>query len=300
VRGPYVSPPLDAIRNKLGVRAGADCDAAGAKCVYHADSGQAAIDAAAKADVAIVFVYTTSSEGSDRANLNLQGGGDQLVNDVFHANPKTVVVAVTPGALLTNWDVPAIFASIMPGQEYGNAITDLLFGDVNPSARLPVTFPNVENEVRFTADQYPGTNGVATYSERLQVGYRWYDANKVTPHFAFGHGLSYTTFAYSSLTVSNRSITCTVRNSGSRAGAEVAQLYLGFPSAAGEPPQQLKGFQKIQLAAGASGLVTFPLDSRSFSIWNAQTHAWNVVNGQFQVSVGSSSREIHLSGVLAV
>lgn len=149
------------------------------------------------ADVAFVFVGTSSSEGGDRRDLSL-GDQDALIERVAAVlGQKTVVVAVTPGALLTPWRerVGAILIPMMPGQEYGNAIVDVLFGAVNPGARLPITFPNAENEVNFTQGMYPGKNGVSVYSEALEIGYRWYNAHSVVPAFPFGHGLSFTSFA---------------------------------------------------------------------------------------------------------
>lgn len=184
----------------------------------------------------------------------------------------------------------------MPGQEYGNAITDVLFGDVNAAAKLPITFPKTENEMEFNQSQWPGTNGISVYSERLNVGYRWYATHGVSPAFPFGHGLSYTSFEYSDLAVNGRTVTCKVKNVGHVVGAEVAQLYLGFPSTAGEPPKQLKGFQKLGLEPGQTATVTFTLDEQSFSVWDTKTHQWSLVPGDFRVMVGSSSGDIRLNG----
>merc|ERR1712038_133319 len=154
--------------------------------------------AVAGADVAIVFAGTSSSEGGDRRDLTL-GSEDNIIANVAKVlGKKTVVVAATPGALLTPWrdDVGAILIPFMPGQEYGNAITDILFGDVNPAGKLPITFPKVENEMNLTQHQWPGTNGISLYSEGLNVGYRWYATHDVSPAYPFGHGLSYTSFVY--------------------------------------------------------------------------------------------------------
>merc|ERR1711937_1040579 len=165
---------------------------------------------------------------------------------------KAVVVAVTPGALLTPWrdNVGAILTPFMPGQEYGNAITDVLVGAVNPAAKLPITFPQEENDMNVTHDMYPGDNGVSIYSEALKVGYRWYDTDSMTPAFCFGHGLSYTQFKYSSLKVEGRSVSFSVKNVGNVTGGDVPQMYLGFPDSAQEPPKQLKGFKKVVLKSG--------------------------------------------------
>ena len=223
----------------------------------------AAAEAAAAADVAIVVIATTSSEGSDRPNLTFPNGQDDLVWAVAAAQPNTIVVMINPGAVLTPWSeaVQAVLSMFLPGQEEGNALADVLFGDVDPGGRLPLTFPNIENEVNFTQAQYPGLPAdnplVAVYSEMLEIGYRYYQSHNIQPKFAFGHGLSYTTFDYSNLNVNGRTVTFDVTNSGTRTGYEVPQMYLRFPPKAGEPPLQLKGFTKLSLTAGQSQQVTF-------------------------------------------
>ncbi|KAL6059482.1 Thermostable beta-glucosidase B [Balamuthia mandrillaris] len=270
--------------------------------------------AAAKAsDVAIVFIGTTSSEGSDRTSLRVDQQGDELVMAVAAAQPNnnTIVVVSTPGAILTSpWAkserVPAILTNFMPGQEVGNAIADILFGDINPSAKLPLTFPNKENEQNMTTNQYPGIppdNPInANYTEGLFVGYRWYDQHNVTPAFPFGHGLSYTTFLYDHLHISPSSpspfvnVAFTITNTGRREGAEVAQLYIGFPVSAKEPPRLLRCFKKVQLRPEQTEKVKCTLREEDLSVWDAERHAWTVVHGSFTVYVGSSSRDIRLSG----
>jgi len=276
------------------------------------------------ADYAIVFVGTVSSEGSDRKSLSLDDGCEiyrgetqctgnaknqnAMIEAVVAANPRTIVVASVPGAILMPWStkVPAILTNFMPGQQAGNAIADVLFGAVNPSARLPVTFPNKENETAFSPAQYPGLPDpknptYVDYSEKLLVGYRYYDANRISfsTGFAFGHGLSYTTFVYSQLKCSSMICTFSVKNNGRVAGAEVAQLYLKFPDEAKEPPFQLKGFHKTQvLAPGASETVSIQLGNRDISIWDDQEHKWAVVPGTYGVFVGASSRDLRLSTTL--
>eukprot|EP00040_Diaphanoeca_grandis_P032533 m.197263 g.197263 ORF g.197263 m.197263 type:complete len:787 (-) comp32656_c2_seq1:40-2400(-) len=271
-------------------------------CVYFNDGSdvESAAKLAATADAVLIFVGTTSHEGSDRSDLSL-GDQDALISAVaVESGKKTAVIVVTPGAILTPWrnNVSAVVTNMMPGQQYGAAIVDVLFGDVNPSGKLALTFPNIENEVNFTESNWPGVNLSSYYGEKLEVGYRWYAAHKVTPAFGFGHGLSYTTFTYSALAIKGRSISFVVENTGSVAGAEVAQLYVKFPSAAGEPPKQLKGFQKVMLAPGSSQTIEFMLDDRSFSIWDVTTHAWTVVKGAFGVMVGASSEDIKLMGTI--
>lgn len=277
------------------------------QCVYYVDGSNQtrAAEVAAMVDVALVFVATSSSEGSDRANLDLGNGQDALIDIVAGRANRTVVVATVPGAILTPWrnDVESILVNFMPGQELGNAVASVLFGDVNPAARLPLTFPNVENEVGFTERQYPGLNNAeeAYYDEKLLVGYRWYNARGVRPAFPFGHGLSYTSFKYSDLKINNGpTVSANVKNTGNVAGHEVVQLYLTFPASAGEPPRQLKGFNKVHFDAGQTLEVGFALTDRDLSIWDVSTHSWTKVSGTFKVELGASSQDIRLSGELTV
>lgn len=270
---------------------------------------------AAASDVAIVFASTKSGEGKDRDNLSLFDGWnadkgtfsyDKLIDALVPACQKSgtplVVVMVSPGAVLTPWRANAqgIVAAFMPGQEYGNAVADLLFGDVEPSARLPLTFPAEENQWGFTEAQWPGIENRSVFSEKLEVGYRYYDAHNLEPAFPFGHGLSYTTFTYANLKASQQEVSFTLTNSGTRDGVEVPQLYLGFPNSAGEPPCQLKGFTRVHLSKGQSKQVTLPLNDRAVSIWDTEAGAWSVQPGAFKVFVGSSSRDVRLTGSFEV
>ena len=277
-----------------------------------------AVAAASAADVALVFVNDAEGEGSDRSSLKLQGGTcallactyspvdqDQLVASVAAANPRTVVVLNTGAPVLMPWvdSVPAIVEAWYPGIEDGNAIAAVLFGDVNPSGKLPQTFPKSQSDLPTqTPDQYPGVNGHAVYSEGLDMGYRWYDAKGIQPLFAFGHGLSYTTFGYSGLSVKkvaggNVSVTFTLKNTGLRPGAEVAQVYVGDPPSNGEPPKQLKGYRKVLLQPGESSQVTLTLDPRAFAYWQ---NRWLVSGGTYTMFVGSSSRDIRLQGTVSL
>jgi len=215
-----------------------------------------------------------------------------------------------PGAVVTPWSgkVAALLTNFLPGQQAGNAIADVLFGIVNPSAKLPLTFPNGENDMNISQAQWPGLPDSknpthAYYSEKLLVGYRYYDAHKInfTTGFPFGHGLSYTSFEYSDLKVSSSIVKFSVRNTGQNSGNEVTQLYLGFPAAAGEPLRQLKGFKKTGLLKpGEVEHVKLILRPRDLSIWDVKKHAWSVVPGRFSVSVGSSSRDLRLHGGFTV
>ena len=304
-----VVAPLDGIRAAAG---------AGSAIHYHNGSNvTSAATLASTSDVAIVFVQTLSSEGADRASLSIDDGcaGDchrqnALVRAVASANAKTVVVLTCPGAVLTPWrhEVGALLTNFMPGQEAGNAIADVLFGKVNPSGKLPLTFPASSKEVAFTPQQWPGwpdpeSPTFADYSEGLLVGYRYYDAHGLEPAFAFGHGLSYSTFRYSDLEIDAGALTVRFRltNQSPRAGAEVAQLYLTFPRSAGEPPRVLKRFEKMALPPHGSAIVAFDaLDpKRDLAIWDEGKHAWASVAGTFGVHVGASSRDVRLTGQFA-
>jgi beta-glucosidase len=301
---PYYDIPLNAISNRAGTNVIITYD--------QGDSGgsiAAAVEAAQQADVAIVCVGEQTGEGADRASLSLPADQDALVSAVASANPHTIVVLYASAGTLTPWidQVPAALVAWFPGQENGNPLASILFGDVNPSGKLPVTFPASSNQVPAnTISQYPGTNLQVFYSEGLLMGYRWYDASNLAPQFPFGHGLSYTTFDYSNLVVSAVSpsgqvtIEMDLKNTGNRVGSEIAQLYLGFPPAAGEPPLQLKGFKKIFLVPGATKHVTFNLDWEDIARWDEVAHQWTVPVGVFNVFVGASSRDIRLRGSFIV
>jgi len=199
--------------------------------------------------------------------------------------------------------VPAILQAWYPGEEDGNVVASLLFGEVNPSGKLPITFPVRDQDVPAnTPEQYPGVGGVARHTEGVFVGYRHYDARGIAPLFPFGHGLSYTTFRMSQVTARpNRdgSVTAsvTVRNTGRRAGAEVVQLYVGKPAteAVPQPPRQLGGFARVTLRPGESRRVTVRLPARAFAHWDVTTHGWLVPDGVYRVYAGSSSRDPRMS-----
>src|ERR1035438_1045362 len=229
-------------------------------------------------EVAIVMVGDQDTEGRDQS-LELPAAQNQLVEAVSKANPKTIVVLKSGSAILMPWlhDVPAVLEAWYPGEEDGNAVADVLVGKVNPSGKLPLTFPrSVSDTLDGNPDQYPGVGGTVHYSEGLDVGYRAYAAHSTKPLFPFGYGLSYTQFSFDGLKVSqqpgsaNTIVSFRVTNTGKHAGAEVAQLYLGFPPIAegNEPPLQLKDFRKIMLNPGESKPVELKLDARSFSYWS--------------------------------
>ncbi|HEU5034297.1 MAG TPA: glycoside hydrolase family 3 C-terminal domain-containing protein [Mycobacteriales bacterium] len=284
-----------------------------------------AIATASAADVAVVFAADAATEGQDRPSLALTNGSctlvgctyppgatpDQVIAAVAAANPHTIVVLQTSGPVTMPWlsKVKSVLEMWYPGEQDGNAAAALLFGDVNPSGKLPITFPKKLSDGPLrTKAQYPGVpdnHGVprSEYSERLLVGYRWYDEKHIRPLFPFGFGLSYTTFRYSGLRVQPTSHGVQVRfrvtNTGQRAGAEVAQLYVSDPPAAHEPPKQLKGYAKVELQAGESQVVTLRLNKRAFSYWSTSKHAWTVAPGCYGVRVGGSSRDLPLHGHVA-
>ncbi len=270
----------------------------------------AAAEAAKKSEIVIVMVGDQDSEGRDQS-LALPAAQNELIKAMASANPKTIVVVKSGSAVLMPWidSVPAVLEAWYPGEEDGHAVADVLTGKVNPSGKLPLSFPrSAEDTLASNPEQYPGVNGVAHYSEGLEVGYRGYTAHNIPPLFPFGFGLSYTQFSFDGLKVSkqpgsaNATLSFTVTNTGKRAGAEVAEVYLGFPAIdeGNEPPLQLKAFSKVMLNAGESKTVEVKLDTRAFSYWSEKAHAWQVAAGEFQVMVGDSSANTPLKANLTV
>ncbi len=308
--------PLDAIKARAG---------AGVTVRYDPGTDAAAAAAAAKgADAALLFVEDFATEGSDKPCLRLQcsaadpaaqGGGtatkpdyDAVVEAVAAANANTTVVMETGGPVLTPWHdkVKAVVEAWYPGQDGGPALARVLFGDVDPGGRLPVSFPAKDGDWPTAGNpkQYPGEGFVAEHSEGVLVGYRHYDERKVAPRWAFGHGLSYTSFAFSGLRLepgAAATVSAVVKNTGSRAGTAVPQLYLALPDVSAtvqQPPRALKGYTRVQLAPGQSRRVTFGLDERAFSYWDVGAKGWKVQPGCYGVQVGSSSRDLPLTGTI--
>ena len=270
-----------------------------------------AATAAAVAKVAIVFVSDPAGEAADLATLALPNNQDQLIEAVTAANPNTVVVINSGNPVLMPWlkHVKGVIEAWFPGQQDGSAIAALLFGKVDPSGKLPMTFPSSDTASPVgTTSQWPGIGGQVQYSEGLNVGYRGYQSDRIKPLFPFGYGLSYTTFAFSDLSVSpagseaNGSIqvSATVTNTGKAAGADVAQLYLGDPASAGEPSRQLKGFEKVALSPGQSVQVRFTLTPRDMSYWDSSSQSWAMAHGGYRVMLGDSSVNLPLSGHFTV
>ncbi len=263
----------------------------------------AAVRAARRARVAIVFANDVSSEGMDRPSLQLPGDQNALIAAVARANRRTIVVLHTAGPVLMPWlpNVAGVIEAWYPGQQSGSAIANTLFGRADPAGRLPVTFPrNAAQGPATRQAEYPGFGNLVQYSEGIFVGYRYYDRVHETPLFPFGFGLSYTSFRLSGLSVhaaggGAQRATVTVRNSGHRTGAEVVQAYLQFPAAAGEPPRQLKAFAKVVLRPGQVAHVRLALPASSFTYYDARRGAWPTAHGRFRVYVGTSSRALPLT-----
>jgi len=265
-------------------------------------------ETATEADVAVVFAGERAGESMDRWSLSLPGDMDDIIETVAAANPRTVVVLNTAGAVAMPWidKVAGVIWAGYPGGFDGTSIAALLFGDANPSGKLAMTFPLNEQQGPATKpDDYPGDGRIVNYSEGLLIGYRWFDARNQAPLFPFGYGLSYTSFRYSDLKIARGAggrITVTVKltNSGAREGADVVQLYVGDPAAAGEPPRQLKAFQKVWLKPGESKTVSLALNPGDLSVWNETTHGWMLVPGAYTIDVGSSSRDIRLKASFTI
>lgn len=285
------------------------------------DSGSNPESAAAlakRSDVAIVFVNQWTSEGMDLPNLALPGNQNDLIAAVAAANPRTIVVLESGSAVTMPWldKVPGVLEAWYAGNKGADAVVNILFGDVNPSAKLPISFPRSEADLpRPTLDVPPekktadlaNQEGKATFSvhydEGLKVGYKWYDAENKPVLFPFGFGLSYTTFAYSGLKVqpgTEPTVEFTVRNTGRRDGAEIAQVYVSFPASAGEPPKRLVAFKKVWIPAGQSKQVKLTVDRKYLSIFDETGNAWKLLPGGYSFKVGGSSHDLPLSQALSL
>ena len=272
-----------------------------------------AVKLAKNSDVVVLIAGLNGeweSEGFDRVDMKLPGAQNELIERVAKANKNTIVVLNVGSAVEMPWidKVPAVLQLWYDSQEQGNALADILFGDVTPSGKLPTTFPvRLQDNPAYT--NYPGENGKVRYGEGIFVGYRYYDKKDIAPLFPFGHGLSYTTFKYSNLRLSAKSITpcqtlkvkVDVTNTGKVAGKEVVQLYVrDVKSTFARPEKELKAFQKVELEPGQTKTVTFTLDREAFWYFDAGKNAWATEPGEFEILVGASSRDIRLSGVVTL
>ncbi|MEO6668662.1 MAG: glycoside hydrolase family 3 C-terminal domain-containing protein [Ferruginibacter sp.] len=321
VRAFYEVTPLEGLKNLAGKKIKINYSQ-GYKiertAIANAEMIAQAVEAAKRSDVAIIVggwthgfnygVWTDNAydaEDFDKPNMNMPFGQDELIKAVQKANPKTVVVLIGGGPIdMTQWvsDVPAVLQAWYPGLEGGNALAKIIFGEVNPSGKLPMSFPKkLEDEPAHKLGQYPGDSTYVYYNDDIYVGYRYYDTYKVDPQFAFGHGLSYTSFEYSNLSVQSHgktaAVTLTVKNNGKVAGADVAQVYLKQEkSILPRPEKELKGFQKVFLQPGEQKTVTIELNEAAFQYFNDIQNEWVMEPGNFDVLVGSSSRMIKLTG----
>lgn len=277
-----------------------------------------AADAARRADV-VIFVGGLNKatgqdcEDSDRESLALPYNQDAVIEALVAANPRTVVVNVSGNAVAMPWadKVPAILQAWFLGSESGNSLADVIFGHVNPSGKLPMTFPvRLDDVAAHAVGEYPGTKRADSdivdirYNEGVLVGYRWFDTKKIRPLFAFGHGLSYTTFGYGKLSADASKIgpdgamtlSVDVTNTGSRAGAETVQLYISDTKASVKrPAKELKNFAKIYLEPGQTKTVTFTVRPSDLAFFDAGAHAWKAEPGEFRAHVGAASDDIRSS-----
>lgn len=314
----YTVPPLEGMRKtlaKLGSKASVSLT------VVADDNSNlaAAVEAARKADAVVVLAGALSTEGRDQPNLDLPKGQNAMIDAVAAANPHTAVVLKTDASVLLPWidRVPAVLEAWFPGQEDGVIVSRLLFGLANPSGKTPVTFPRAAGDLpAHTREQFPGVvkgkRRVVRYSEGLKIGYRWFDAKRIEPLFPFGYGLSYTHFTFTNFTMTPLNISAvepihvrfTVRNTGKVAGAEVPQVYLGFPPAAGEPPKRLVGLEKVWLRPGEKRQVELTIDpaasSHPLGIFDSGRQQWVAVPGTYTVMLGTSSADILFSQKLQV
>ena len=297
----------------------------GAKISYSSgDKLDEATSAAKGADVAIVFAYVWESEGFDLKTLDLPEEQNKLIEAVAAANPRTIVVLETGSPATMPWvdKIAAVIEAWYPGIRGAEALANILSGKVNPSGKLAITFPKSDADLPHpklvlpppeSEPKFPGPGGdfgsfmaqmakglpafQIYYDEKLKVGYKWYDAEKKAVLFPFGHGLSYTTFAYSGLSVSGEDaprVSFTVKNTGSRGGTEIAQVYSSLPEPAGEPPKRLVGWSRIELGPGESKQVTVAVTRERLSIYDEASNSWKVVPGSYSLMVGGSSQELPL------
>ena len=271
------------------------------------DAMASAVAAAASADIAVVVVGNDDAwetEGRDRNTVTLPGRQNELVERVAAANHKTIVVVNAGCPMDLPWadEVAAVIYAWLPGQEFGNALADVLLGVAEPGGRLPVTI--ARRAADYPAyDTTPGPLGELEYREGVNVGYRGFDAAGLEPRFAFGHGLGYTTFEFESLDLASEGLVVgeplelrvKLRNTGSRPGKEVVQVYVAdLESSVPRPPRELKGFAVVHLAPGEAAELTLALEDRDLAYWDTARHSWRIEPGRFEVQVGRSSRDIRL------
>jgi beta-glucosidase len=317
VKAKYEITPLQGLKNLLG--SGTAVSYSQGYIIARnqkadADLIKQAVAAASSADAAVIFCGWThgydyskwgdnayDAEGVDKPDMNMPFGQDELIKAVLKANPRTIIVLMGGGPVdMTEWidDANAIVEGWYPGMEGGNALAEVLYGKVNPSGKLPMTFPKkLEDSPAHKLGEFLGKNGVVNYNEDIFVGYRYFDTYKVQPQFAFGHGLSYTTFNYSNMSVAKAGnqvkVKVTLKNSGAVAGAEVVQVYVNQnKSAMQRPEKELKSFQKVFLKPGESRVVSLLLDADSFKYYSDASKNWVHESGNYTILVGAASDDI--------
>ncbi|MET7345536.1 glycoside hydrolase family 3 protein [Streptomyces sp. NPDC087866] len=257
----------------------------------------AAVNAASEADAAVVFVNRIAGEAMDHEQLTLPADQNQLITEVAAANPRTIVVLNTDGPVAMPWldDVEAVIQAWYGGQGMGTALAAILFGDSDPTGRLPITFPATSSQgPGSTTATYPGSDGTVSYDEGTAIGYRYYDTNEQQPLFPFGHGLSYTTFAHGSIeaaydtTHKTVTLSVTVTNTGKRQGTETVQVYATLPAAAAAERRRLVDFRKLTVAPATSQRITFTIPADDLTIWSAGT--WKIVPGLYTLATARDSR----------
>jgi beta-glucosidase-like glycosyl hydrolase len=293
--------PITGIQNVLGT----------SKVTYTPgnDNGTAnipqAVAAAKAATDAVIYVNAPEGEESDLTTLDLSSTDETMIADVAAANPNTIIVINSGSPVVMPWlnNVAGVFENWYGGQETGAAMAALIFGTANPSGKLPVTFPSSLSQVPAqTQAQWPGTSTGVNFSEGVNIGYRWYQSQNITPAFQFGFGLSYTKFGFSNLNVGGfnangtATVTATITNTGSVAGADVAQLYVGDPAAGQDPPNQLRGFQRVMLNPGQATTVSFPITVHDLAAWSPADNQWEAPAGSYAIRVGDASNNLPLTG----
>ncbi len=309
----FPTSPLKALRAKLP----------NAKIEFNSGQDLASAAALAKsADVAIVFAYQWEAEGVDLATLALPDNQEALIERVAAANPRTIVVLETGTAVTMPWigKVSGVVEAWYAGSSGHEALANVLTGEVNPSGKLAMTFPKSDADLPHPVipalspeDEGQGSgveNGPAHvqskytvhYDEGVKVGYKWYESEHKQPLFPFGFGLSYTTYSYSNLKTDNaqRTVSFVVKNTGKRAGSEIAQVYASLPEAAGEPFKRLVGWQRVELAPGESKTVTVAADPRVMSVFDEQNNTWSLLPGAYKIFAGPSSGETPLNATLQI
>jgi len=262
------------------------------------------MDAASEADAVILIVGTNSdweTEGNDRGDLNLPTNQNALIDAVLNTNKNTALIINTGSPVNIPWSskAKAILQTWFAGQEFGNALFDILSGEINPSGKLPTSFPmRIEDTPAFKS--YPGKNLQMNYDEKLLIGYRWYEKQSIQPLFCFGHGLSYTKFKYKNLEINiedNKEVSCkfSIENTGEISGAEIAQCYLRYTkNLENEPNKTLQGFCKVNIDAHDEKNVEIRLTQRNFSYWSIDTKSWQIRDGSYEILIGSSVENIYL------